>query len=205
MMSLHYAASKGHFGITQLLLERHCPVNYHSAYDFTPLAEAVMNSHYEIVQLLVTHCADLNDETEDGQTPLYLAMVVQDENSSSFLVRAGCDLRLYTWESGEHRDEILHLAITCHLYDLSRLLVLSGCRVSKDHIDLLTNGQFSNKNFLSWITEDKLSRPMSLKRLCRISIRNHVRLCVPNLCIFYRLDRLPIPKLLRDYLKFEIL
>ena len=205
MTSLHYAASKGHFGIVQLLVEKGCPRNDTSCYNFTPLTEAVMNTHFVIVQYLAQNGADLNAETEDEQTPLYLALVIQDENIACYLVRAGCDLRLYSHNTGEHRDEILTLALSCSLFTLSKLLVLAGCRVCVSHIEMVVKQQYANQDFISWISDLKLSGATTLKRQCRIAIRNRLKYCLPNRYILSRINQLPLPKLLKDYLAFDIL
>ena len=181
MSSLHYAASKGHFGIVQLLIEKGCPRNHTSCYNFTPLTEAVMNTHYMIVQYLAQNNANLNAETEDAQTPLYLSMVIQDENIACYLVRAGCDLRLYSRNEGEHRDEILTLALSCGLYKLSQLLVLAGCSVNVSHVEMVVKQEYASQDFISWISDVKLNGALSLKRQCRISIRNRLKDCLPNI------------------------
>ena len=205
MTSLHYAASKGHFGIVQLLVEKECPRNDTSCYNFTPLTEAVMNTHFVIVQYLAQNGADLNAETEDEQTPLYLAMVIQDENIACYLVKSGCDLRLYSHHSGEHRDEILTLALSCCLFKLARLLVLAGCRVSVSHVEMVVKHEYSSHDFISWISDLKLSGAMTLMRQCRIAIRSRIKYCLPNRCILNQINRLPIPDLLKDYVALEIL
>ena len=205
MSSLHYAASKGYFGIVQLLTDAGCPLNNTSCFNFTPLTEAVLNAHYPVVQYLIQRGADLHAETEDDQTPLYLSMVIQDEQVACYLVRCGCDLRIYSLEFGEHKDEILSMAVSCSLYKLCRLLALAGCRVSASHVDMVSKQDYACQDFISWLTEFKLSGPLTLKRLCRIAVRNSFRKAVPNQTILGRINALPFPSFLKDFLSLEIL
>ena len=60
--------------------------------DYTPLMEAAMNGHLDIVKLLIHHGADVNAQSSCGNTPLMLACANGHEQVVKYLLKFGANV-----------------------------------------------------------------------------------------------------------------
>ena len=92
---------------------------------------------------------------------------------------------------------------------LSQALVMSGCRPSAFEVARFQRSVSSNESvipqyveLLSWLNEDRHQAP-SLMRQCRVAIRRQLSVVLCHRTILPAVDRLPLPRSLQQYLKFE--
>ncbi len=84
---LHYAATKGHAGITRLLLEHHAYIDAESPNKSTPLMMAAMYGTFEVVKLLVEEGADVSLKNEKGLTALDFSKIGKQPDSEAYLAK----------------------------------------------------------------------------------------------------------------------
>lgn len=83
---LHSAASARQFEIARLLIAHGADVNpSQAASGLKPLHEAAANGDLAIARLLLEHGADINAKTQDGKTPLALALARNQTEMVAFL------------------------------------------------------------------------------------------------------------------------
>ena len=84
------AAMKGHAETVRILLEHGAAVNdQEQGEDWTALHWAAARGHADVVALLLGHGADYNLRTQDGMTPLMLAIKESHEKVVQALEQAG--------------------------------------------------------------------------------------------------------------------
>jgi len=84
------AAMKGHVDVVRVLLEHGAEVNVREKGEaWTALHWAAARGHTEVVKLLLSHGADYSLKTEDGMTPLMLAMKEGNDKVVQALEQAG--------------------------------------------------------------------------------------------------------------------
>lgn len=121
-MPLHEAARAGRLVVVKLLLDNNADINARDARNHTPLYEALMSGRTQIARLLVKrgaefdpdrmleqvvrnqvtdrdviefltqHGADINHVTENGDTPLHLAVKLGNRVLSKHLIANGADV-----------------------------------------------------------------------------------------------------------------
>lgn len=89
---IHIAARKGHYEIVDVLLKQKVKYDVVARNSsLTPLMMACMNSHSEIVELLLDVGADPHVEDAEGNTPLHFACAEGNYRSTYLLLTAGAD------------------------------------------------------------------------------------------------------------------
>jgi ankyrin repeat protein len=68
---------------------QHADVNYRDDYGFTPLHQAAMNGHPQVVQALIEKGADVNVTDNNGFTPLHQAAMYGREKVVELLLNNG--------------------------------------------------------------------------------------------------------------------
>ncbi len=87
--SLLYAVQFKQFEIAEYLLSK--GAKQIQGWGVYPVHDAVVNSDFEMLKLLVKYGADINVKDEEGNTPLYFAKIFADENAEilEYLVSLG--------------------------------------------------------------------------------------------------------------------
>lgn len=93
--ALHYAASNGEIGITQMILANGGIVNKRDRYSYTPLHYAAEAGLTEMVKLLLSKGALYNMKTINQETPLCLAIANNRLETVKALLEAGDDIKHY--------------------------------------------------------------------------------------------------------------
>ena len=97
---LHDAASSGHVGPAQLLLEAGAELEAQNTgtpiFGLVPLHVAASRGHLDVVRAVVEAGADKDPTTSFGATPLHLAAAHGHLDIVRFLVESGADYRLTT-------------------------------------------------------------------------------------------------------------
>ena len=76
--ALYSAAIEGETAVAELLLDRDAPIGATPRPGgYTPLHIAAQNGHVAVANLLLSRGAALNRQTEDGYTPLDLAVILK--------------------------------------------------------------------------------------------------------------------------------
>lgn len=101
MPALHTAAQHGHVRFAAALIAAGAPVE-HRKYSKTALRVAVREGREEVVRELLSIVADINTETPDVYSLLYLAVCTNNERVMDVLLAAGEDI-------GEDRTDKLNL------------------------------------------------------------------------------------------------
>jgi len=85
---LHYAATKGHLKMMDLLLEHYAFIDAQAPNGNTPLMMAAFYSTPEAVKLLIEAGADLNLRNSAGKAALDLAQMSNHRNSADLIIEA---------------------------------------------------------------------------------------------------------------------
>ena len=89
---IHIAGKKGQLPIVQYLVEKHnVDVNVKGRSDRTPLHEACINGHFQIVEYLLSKGADIEAKDMYGYTPLLLAVINNHANIAAHLIINGAN------------------------------------------------------------------------------------------------------------------
>lgn len=125
--SLLRAVRQDNFEITALLLEHGAKVNIKGR-GFTPLGMAAKNGSLPIVKLLLRAGADPDQKSDDGDTPLHGAALMNRFEVAVALLNAQSDLTLF------NRKKVTPLAVAAaegHGEIASMLMSWGGCQ----HVD----------------------------------------------------------------------
>lgn len=85
---LHYAATKGHLKMMELLLEEHAFIDAQAPNGNTPLMMAAYYSTPEAVKLLIEAGADIKLRNSASKTALDLAQMTNHRNSAELIIEA---------------------------------------------------------------------------------------------------------------------
>jgi ankyrin repeat protein len=119
---LHYAASRGHKEIVELLLEHGADIHYYDhAHRVQTAAEYAMKyNHTEIVQLLISKGADIS--------PLHFAIYMKDEARARSLIEGGADVNKRT----PYGTTTIRRAVDAGFKDIVELLIARGVDVNAE-------------------------------------------------------------------------
>lgn len=94
-VSLHYACSKNHFKIAELLISNGALVNIRDKYGHTPLHRAASLGHEKIVHLLLYQLnIEIDVQDNEGNTPLHLACEDGNNSVAIVLVTKGANIKI---------------------------------------------------------------------------------------------------------------
>ncbi|KAI8484635.1 X-ray radiation resistance-associated protein 1 [Branchiostoma belcheri] len=136
---LHKAASGGHVGVAELLLEDVARVDIRNLVDERPLHSAAAGGHVGVAELLLKVGARVNSRDEDEATPLHYAASGRHVGVAELLLKAGAQVDSRDWY-GRTPEDIA-----------ARTPVPSGC--DKDRV---LEGR---KKILELFAAEKISRP----------------------------------------------
>ena len=157
---LHLAAGRGHLEVVKYLVEKGADVNARNKYGWTPLHCAIEIygggiAHFEIVpagentfelkekkreassgeivRYLIKNGADVNAKDNEGYTPLYYAITLEDMESAHILIENGSNVNERTEES-----TLFHILVAKGNLELVKLAVERGANINARDKDGLT-------------------------------------------------------------------
>jgi hypothetical protein len=87
---LYWAASYGHKEIVELLIAEGADVNANNLYTAqTPLHDAAAEGHKEVAELLIANGADVNAKSDEGETPIDMAIRLKQTKIADLLRKHG--------------------------------------------------------------------------------------------------------------------
>ena len=115
------ALSGGHLKIAQVLYDRGADVNVQGHHDYTPLHGASWSEHFEIVEWLLSHHANPNQQSKfDGWTSLHTAAFHGHVEVSRLLLQYNADINAHDSDG----QTPLHLAVRYYAHvNVARLLL----------------------------------------------------------------------------------
>ncbi|XP_014668148.1 PREDICTED: ankyrin repeat and SOCS box protein 12-like [Priapulus caudatus] len=198
---LFSACRLGHTGIARVLIQRGADLNKTDFYAHTPVWINTRDKRAEIIQMLVERGARLNISPAWNQCPLYLAAKFSGRLAiATLLVYHG--VRLDVADRSGH--SALYWALHNCDRDLARLLVSAGARLNPSWVlsDELPYELQRDETFSDWLTEEATTAP-PLLRQCRAVVRDRFRCLADYSSIVGRIEQLPLPKRLLDYVKLK--
>ncbi|XP_059174190.1 ankyrin-1-like [Physella acuta] len=175
--------------IVAALIKGGCNVNLTNKQGATPLMMAAAMGEIEIAKLFLEAGANINKLDASGKNALHMTSGIK---MALFLINHGATSD-YPDKNGQHP---IHNAVKVGHYGRIRLLLGSDCHRTSSLFDVPAIHE-ARKNFPlfdRWLQQE-LEEPRELKRLCRQVIRQ----CLSPFNTT-RIDELPIPRLLKDYL-----
>jgi ankyrin repeat protein len=130
---LQQAASRGDLAaVNALLISRTLDLDEVDSMG-TALHHAVMGRHYDVAKRLMAAGANINAVDASLETPLYLAVIEQDEAAAWLLIAAGADL-----EAQGPMGTPLHVAARHNSVDMVTLLLKNGAKIDARNRELAT-------------------------------------------------------------------
>ncbi|MCR9228449.1 MAG: ankyrin repeat domain-containing protein [Flavobacteriaceae bacterium] len=130
---LIYACFKGCFLVVQELLDSGVSPNCQGILRTTPLHAATTHGHFEIIDLLLEHGADINFESGEvlsfSRTPLAIACYQGDTEMAEYLIARGAGIDLM---SGLYGNPV-HAAIQANNLILLKFLLNIGASIEAKH------------------------------------------------------------------------
>ncbi|KAF1333317.1 60s ribosomal protein l19-2, partial [Globisporangium splendens] len=102
---LHYAATRGHLEVIQLLLDFGWTIDTRNDALETPLHLAAFSGHTAVAERLLDRGANVNARNEDNETPLFYAARNHHHRVVRLLIRRECDLGLQNRFGDTAQDE----------------------------------------------------------------------------------------------------
>ncbi|XP_053132898.1 histone-lysine N-methyltransferase EHMT1-like [Hemicordylus capensis] len=155
--SLHVAARKGHYDTALCLIsQRMRVVNKQDASGRTPLFWATEYRHEKLVELLLSHGADVAARDHEGNLCLHWAAFVGSAPIARRLLEAGSDVNAQNHQG----DSPLHLAAQERSYQCLVLFLAQGAKVFLPNKDGQTPLQCAKPNSPAWrAMQDAASLP----------------------------------------------
>lgn len=200
--ALHIALWRNNTDVVNKLVEAGADVNIQDEDGWTPLFWAANQITSDVTKLLLDNGAKLNLVDKRGFNALHVALTKSNFDTAKVLMHEGADLNMKV-QGRSFVTLLLNKNLTSSkAIEMLSYSVLCGYNLRNDFsVRKGTIKQFSkDESFQQWL-EGVQTHVDSLSCLCRIQIRN--RLTKRGLQLKPAINKLPLPKLLLSYLKFD--
>ena len=130
---LDQAIWRGHKNIVKILLEKKVDIDYIGYYGRTPLQTAIISNKFEIVKMLISSGAKINQKNKSGYTALmrasgylYSISIEEQKKLVEILISKGSDLNMQS----NRGNTALHCAILPQNNEIVELLLSNGAKVN---------------------------------------------------------------------------
>ncbi|XP_061171932.1 ankyrin repeat and SOCS box protein 8-like [Saccostrea echinata] len=194
--ALHMAAHNGYFLCVETLLKYNADPEKTNHFNLTPLYIALRRNQARCAEILLRV-----NKLMMSIDPVWMQMnnAVNVWNGSndtmiSVLIKATPDLERCR---NNLKSNLFFLCKSKNMYGSLRTMAISGYRFSQDEKQYFLNSPVeSDKNFHAWLNNFN-KQPQRLMHYCRLKIR---RSFLGNCNVYYGVEKLPVPKLLKDYI-----
>ncbi|XP_071147203.1 putative ankyrin repeat protein RF_0381 isoform X1 [Mytilus edulis] len=196
---LHAALYRGKTDMVQLLLKSGADVNLQDKDLYSPLCAAAKLDDLQVAKLLVDHGACLNCTNYLKFDPLYDVLCNSNVEFAKYLIYEGAivnesNLRGMVDTNDIPSDDILAL---CDIF------IEAGYRISNNTVGHNGQGKYLNMEEINNHIYHRQQQIVTLRSLCRIRIRNELIQTTNGCSIRTAVCKLPLPKLLKNYIMFE--
>ncbi|ESO84924.1 hypothetical protein LOTGIDRAFT_168182 [Lottia gigantea] len=202
--ALMWAAEMGLLHHVKTLVERGCSIDKQSCSKWTALRFAVVSDEpgvLEVVKYLLDQGADYEVIDNEGSSPIQEAFFSDSEIIELFL-RYGCRIDFSLINFDKLMNSIISRMIPL---DILETMYWYGSCSETDVLRCLENPKFilccepKYHKRANWLSE-LCSKPRTLKSNCRIAIRH----CLQKALGLEKMNLLPVPSKIRQYLNHEI-
>ena len=189
--------------VRQLLESERCDVNERDGKEgSTPLLLAAICHRLEIAELLITNNADMSMENFMGIDVVYTALTMNHDTLLLMLMNHGVFINPttnYDWVSlVESAPRGLNISISAPCI---RLLLAYTKTKTFCFDGVLAFAMSKRYNDIVGVLQEEIRRrkasPPSLHDLCKVTVRS----CLGSMGLHRKIDRLPLPRLLKKNLK----
>lgn len=171
---LHYAATRGHLDVLQLLLDFGWSIDTRNDLFETPLHLAAYNGHTLSAECLLDRGADVNALNRDDETPLFYATRKKHFRVARLLIRRECDLSIKNRFGDVAEDEATHektqMEFSVGKEDAQRLYTLRSTPAdSKRPLPIADSPSASGERHISQMLREHVLSFLDLKSLCLTS------------------------------------
>jgi ankyrin repeat protein len=194
-------SSDNYLNTIEVLLENGVEVNLINKLGETPLH---LCRNCLIVDLLLAHGAQMNVKEVTGKTPLFTYFCRANYDMCLELLKHGSDLEIIDRFGNSLFYAVIHSNAPIRFI---KLLLDAGVCLNNERwfIEKLFPLRLKKKypkviSFLEWRSRN----PLSLKEQCRKNIRTYLNRVNRNTSVLNRVQNLPVPLCLQDYILFNL-
>ncbi|XP_071147204.1 putative ankyrin repeat protein RF_0381 isoform X2 [Mytilus edulis] len=229
--SLHWTAAQGDLHMTRFLLEQGSDMNIKNKWGEGLLHRAI-DGNLETLQLLLEQGMDTNMQTEDKTTGLHAALYRGKTDMVQLLLKSGADVNLQDklkfdplydvlcnsnvefakyliYEGAIVNESNLRGMVDTNdipsddILALCDIFIEAGYRISNNTVGHNGQGKYLNMEEINNHIYHRQQQIVTLRSLCRIRIRNELIQTTNGCSIRTAVCKLPLPKLLKNYIMFE--
>lgn len=204
---LHVACRTGNTELVSLLIQAGSNIDSQDCGDCTPLFHAIHSHQTAVADILIQAGCDLDTLNEELMTPLDYSIFYNQSSIISLLLKGGCAIDKSTglvYYPGHYSNSIMFSLWSNNDLDNVRVLLDAGYHLPYSKLNNLMQvaKQLDWDDSMLKTTGAILREPVTLKGSCRISVRRHLIKIkmVKRQSLHTMIKKLPIPKLLKDYL-----
>ena len=214
MLDIYYDYHRNIKSHAELLIARGAKPRARDVRGWTCFHYAAQRGSISCIHQLSMVCADANDVSLVGESPLWILLVLGWREATKYLIRGGCQINqpirsTIILSINQNVDLCrygyilpIEFAVCNRYYNIAELMVKVGCVIDDDtwlgsHLDPPHTRHLEFRHFVSLVKRKK-HRLKSLCELCRQSIRSTMKSG-----IVAKLEHVVLPHSLKDYICYN--